>query len=175
MEDALFLGFDPLSDADSCVAGGVRFEPCWKGFGGETKLVLQSSRVMDVGEISEAFQTFSQVVNVGLVSEAELDNGDEVIGLDALEVPKGHRCVVSNLISDFEEISKLLNCGLLEIDIEENSVQFFRVNEPQEGVHVLLGSFPSQAKLRQVLNTANSIGNCKFEPYTNNGLNGDFW
>ncbi|MBF9031604.1 glycosyltransferase [Rhodobacterales bacterium HKCCE3408] len=158
MEAALALGFDPLfgagGDGAVCQFAGVTFVPAYRDYGYSTRLVMRSQVPMTAGEMMERLPAFGALRGVDPVSEIELSSPSSLQGLDALRVEAGQRRVMSRRYDDMVEALNAMPESLLAAGL--GRIEFFAVNHPVEGVHVLLGTFDNTGDLEYALSVANS-------------------
>ncbi|MDJ0992537.1 MAG: glycosyltransferase [Dinoroseobacter sp.] len=176
LEAALALGFDPIfnnTNGDAAVqVDGLSFQPEFRGYGPNTKLVMRTRHRMTASETLEKLQAFSEVPGVDVVSASELESHPTLLGLQALRVERGHRRVISRRYDSMSMALEALPKSLLAFGLGQ--IEFFAVNDPAEGIHVLLGSFDTVADLEYVLGVANAGSIGDYYPVTNNGKRGGF-
>lgn len=176
LEAALALGFDPVfggSDAgETPRLGGIAFAPAARGFGADTRLVMRSTAALSAGAVKAALPAFGPARGVDVVSEAELSSDGTFCSLKSLAVEAGSRRVVSRRYADMAEALAALPDTALAFGLGE--IGFFAVNEPEDGVHVLLGAFDNATDLEHALALANAGDRGDFAAMSDAGLRGGF-
>jgi len=176
LEAALAFGFDPVFGGDGPAEGrqvaGIAFAPASRGFGQDTRLVMRSERPLSAGEAIAALPALGAERGVDVVTEAELVHHRTLCGLTSLTVEAGWRRVVSRRYADMAEALAALPDSVLAFGLGE--IAFFAVNEPEDGVHVLLGAFDNPTDLEHALVRANARGRGDFAAMSNAGRRGGF-
>lgn len=176
LESALSLGFDPIFGASDAASHnqfeGVEFVPAFQGHGHNTRFVLRSRETLAARQCLEHLPAFRDLKGLDVVSHAELFNTPALHSLDQLSVGRGQRRVISRRYDTMSDALAALPSSLLTFGLAQ--IQFFAVNQPAEGVHVLLGSFDNVADLEYALRIANSGGAGDFVAVTNQGKRGGF-
>lgn len=175
LEAALALGFDPVFGAaehGSWQFAGLDFIPAHRGYGNNTRLVMRSSRCLTAGETLESLSAFRELRGVDVVSEIELASQPVLHSLEALHLEKGQRRVISRRYADTAEALRALPASLLASRL--GRIEFFAVNDPEPGVHVLLGIYDNAADLEYALGLANAGGGGEFVAVSNHGQRGGF-
>jgi GT2 family glycosyltransferase len=175
LEASLAVGFDPVFGAanqGSWQFAGLDFAPARRGFCSDTKLVMRSRRCLTAGEMLERLDAFRELPGIDVVSDIELENQPALQSLDALRLDKGKRRVISRRYADMAEALRALPASLLASRL--GRIEFFAVNDPAPGVHVLLGTFDNAADLEYALGLANAGGTGEFFAVSNQGLRGGF-
>lgn len=176
LEGALALGFDPIfgtaGDGQSYQFEGVDFLPGFQGYGHNTKFVLRSSETLTAGECLQKLPAFRELRGMDVVSDTELSNHPTLQSLDAINVGRGQRQVISRRFESMPKALAALPASLLTFGLGQ--IRFFAVNHPDEGVHVLLGTFDNVADLEYALRVANSGTAGDFVAVTNQGKRGGF-
>lgn len=121
----------------------------------------------------EKLPAFHELRGIDVVSDVELSMHPTMISLEALSVDRGQRRVISRRYGDMTEALEALPTSLLAAGLGQ--LEFFAVNEPAEGVHVLLGAFDNVADLDYALAVANSGATGDFVAVTNKGRRGGFY
>ena len=176
LETVVGLGFDPIfgglgNTGDNEIAG-LDFAPAHQGYGHNTKFVMRSSGVLTAGECSEKLKSFLGSRGVDVVSDVELSRHSKLQSLEDISVGRGQRRVISRRFESMTEALAALPTELLSFGLEQ--LQFYAVNHPQPGVHILLGTFDNVADLEYALRVANSGGVGGFVAVTNRGKRGGF-
>jgi hypothetical protein len=174
LEAALSLGFDPVFGAGDpgWRFEGLEFRPDMRGFGQNTRLVMRTSSALPAGEMLAKLPAFRGMRGVEVVSEAELSHPTTLQSLESLRVERGQRRVISRRYDTMTEALAALPMAALEQGIGQ--IEFFAVNHPAEGVHVLLGTFDTPADLEFALGAANGGATGDFISVTNKGKRGGF-
>ncbi len=176
LEAALALGFDPVfgatGDDGSCQFEGLDFLPAFQGYGNNTKLVMRSSQSLTAGDMLEKLPAFRELRGIDVVSNVELSKHPTMQSLEALSVDRAQRRVISRRYGDMAAALEALPTSLLAAGLGQ--LEFFAVNEPAEGVHVLLGAFDTVADLEYALSVANSGASGDFMAVTNKGRRGGY-
>ena len=176
LEAALALGFDPLFGADGPDQNrsfeGVDFLPDFQGYGHNTKLVLRSAEALSAGKCLEKLPSFLGLRGVDVVSGVELANHSALQSLEDISVGRGQRRVISRRFASMAEALAALPASLVTLGLGQ--LQFYAVNHPEIGVHVLLGTFDTVADLEYALRVANSGTVGDFVAVTNRGQRGGF-
>ena len=176
LEAALALGFDPLFGAAGndglCQFEGLDFVPAFQGYGNKTRPVMRSVQSLSAGDMMKKLSAFRQLPGMDVVSAAELSNHSTPHSIEALVVERGQRRVISRRFADMAEAIRALPTSLLGAGLGQ--IEFFAVNEPEEGVHVLFGAFDNVADLEYALGVANSGVTGDFVAVTNKGRRGGF-
>jgi glycosyltransferase involved in cell wall biosynthesis len=175
LEAALAVGFDPVFGTDdygNWHFAGLDFVPAHRGYGNNTSLVMRSSRCLTAGELLEKLPALRELRGVDVVSDIELASQPALQSLEALHLEKGQRRVVSRRFADIAEALRALPAPLLASRL--GRIEFFAVNDPAPGVHVLLGTFEHAADLEYALGLANAGGTGDFMAVSNQGLRGGF-
>ena len=176
IEAAIALGLDPIfggsSRGSACRLEGMEFLPAFQGYGNDTKLVIRSSQSLTAGETLEKLANLQLVPGVEVVADIELGSHPTPVGLEALRVDPGQRRVISRRYRDMPEALSALPETVLAFGLGE--IKFFAVNDPADGVHVLLGTFDNVADLDYALSAANSGTTGDFIAVTNGGKRGGF-
>ena len=176
LEAALALGFDPIfggrEGAADCQFGGLDFQPAFQGYGHETRFVMRSNQSLTAGEAMEILPAFTGLRGVDIISNVELQNHPTLRSLSALPVEKGQRRVISRRYSDIAEALAAMPRPVLEYGLGE--IEFFAVNQPEEGIHVLLGTFENTTDLEYVLSVANAGSVGDYFAVSNKGIRGGF-
>ncbi|MDJ1018326.1 MAG: glycosyltransferase [Paracoccaceae bacterium] len=176
LEAALALGFDPVfgvaSDRQDFRHGDLGFEPAYRGYAHRTRLVLRSSEPLTAGEIMRKLPVFGALRGIDVISHAELANHPRLHGLEALRVDKGQRRVISRRYESTAEALAALPGPVLAFGL--GKIEFFAVNYPAPGVHVMLGTFDNVDDLEYALSVANAGATGDFVAVTNKGKRGGF-
>ncbi|WP_425091509.1 glycosyltransferase family 2 protein [Tropicimonas sp. S265A] len=176
LEAALILGCDPIFGATGegrhCTVEGLDFLPASQGYGNNTRLVMRARQALTAGETLEKLPAFSGLPGVSVVSASELEAHSSLQSLDGLRVERGQRRVISRCYADMTEALSALPASVLSFGLEE--IEFFAVNHPEPGVHVLLGAFETVADLNYALGVANAGTVGDFFAVTNKGKRGGF-
>ncbi|WP_425050683.1 glycosyltransferase family 2 protein [Psychromarinibacter sp. S121] len=176
VEAALSLGLDPVFGARGGTAeqeiGGLAFMPAYRGYGYDTRLVLRSVRSMTAGEAIARLPEYRDLRGVDVVSDAELTSHPALRDLDALVVEQGRRRVISRRYPDMQTALAALPRTVLSFGL--GRIDFFAVNHPDEGVHVLLGTYKTVTDLEHALSMANGGTTGDFMPVSNGGKRGSF-
>ena len=175
-EAALALGFDPIfgakGDGATCRFEGLDFVPAFQGYGYKTRLVMRSSQSLTAGELLEELPAFRDLRGVDVVSDVELANPPTLQSIEALRVDRGQRRVISRPYGDMAAALEALPRSVLAFGL--GKVEFFAVNDPAEGVHVLLGTFDNLTDLEHALSVANAGTTGDFVAVSNKGKRGSF-
>lgn len=175
IEAVLGLGFDPVFGASGNKGrafAGLDFEPAFRGYGHDTRLVLRSNRCLTAGEVVDKLPAFREVRGVDVVSNVELKTHAAPLGLEALRVERGRRRVISRRFRDMTGALDALPKSLVSVGL--GPVEFFAVNDPAEGVHLLLGTYDTATDLEHALHVANSGSAGGFMAVSNMGKRGSF-
>lgn len=133
---------------------------------------MRSSRCLTAGETLESLSAFRELRGVDVVSDIELGSQPALHGLEALHLEKGQRRVISRRYADTAEALRALPASLLASRL--GRIEFFAVNDPEPGVHVLLGIYDNAADLEYALGLANAGGRGDFVAVSNHGQRGGF-
>ena len=175
LEAALALGLDPVFGRDSesrtCHFEGLDFVAAFQGFGQNGKNLLRADVPLAAGECLEKLPVFRKVLGVNVVSEVELKSS-KLHSLQHLKVGQGQRRVISRLYENMAEAMEALPTELLGFGVAQ--LQFFAVNHPAAGVHMLLGTFDNVADLEYALRIANAGNSSDFFAVANQGKRGGF-
>ena len=176
VETALALGLDPIFGAGGGAteqeAGGLAFVPAYRGYGYDTRLVLRSAKALTAGEVMQRLPDFRDLRGVDVVSDAELSSDPALRDLGALVVAQGHRRVISRPYPDMTSALAALPRSVLGFGL--GRINFFAVNHPEEGVHVMLGTYKSVTDLEHALSMANAGTTGDFIAVSNGGKRGSF-
>jgi glycosyltransferase involved in cell wall biosynthesis len=175
LEATLALGFDPIFGAAEHTSwrfADLDFVPAHRGYCHQTRLVMRSSQCLTAGEMLEKFPAFRELRGVDIVSDIELASQPALQSLHALHLEKGQRRVISRRYAGMAEALRALPPSLLGSRL--GRIEFFAVNDPAEGVHVLLGTYDNAADLEYALGLANAGGGAEFMAVSNQGLRGAF-
>lgn len=176
MEAALSLGFDPLFGAEpnggSHSYEGLQFVPSWQGYGTETTLAFCSTPAMSAGEVVEKLPAFAGVKGVDFIVDSVASATSNWRGLSELRVEKGHRRIVSRRFDTMMEALQALPQSILSAEL--GPIEFFAVNFPTRGVHILLNSYDDARELEHALSSVNSGFATDFFPVSDQGKRGSF-
>ncbi|MBT8460294.1 MAG: glycosyltransferase [Boseongicola sp.] len=176
LESALSLGFDPIfgnrGSGQSCVFEDLEFVPSFQGYGHNTKFVMRSLEPLTAGECLQRLKSFIALRGVDIVSDIELANHTKLQSLEDISVGRGLRRVMSRRFETMVEALAALPSELLAFGLGQ--IQFYAVNHPEAGIHVLLGTFDNVADLEYALRVANSGNVGDFVAVTNRGKRGGF-
>ncbi|MEM9319060.1 MAG: glycosyltransferase [Pseudomonadota bacterium] len=176
MEAALTLGFDPIFGTEQHAGSNrfaeMEFAPAFQGYGYKTRLVLRSRTPLDAGGIIEKLPAFRELRGVDIVAAGELHSQQSLCSLEALRVEKGQRRVISRRYANIADALAAIPTPVLTAGF--GRIEFFAVNQPAQGVHVLLGTFDNAVDLEYALNLANSGRYGNFVPVANLGQVGGF-
>lgn len=176
LEAALSLGLDPLvasvENNGALSVEGVSFAAACRGYGQKTRLVLRSCEPLTAGEVRAFFPVVGKAKGADIVNDSELRGRQTVIGLEGIQVAQGQRQIISRRYGAISEALGSLPKTVLDLTLGE--VRFFAVNDPVEGVHVLLGTFATASDLDHALNLANSGTRADYFAVSNKGKRGGF-
>ncbi|MBT8413595.1 MAG: glycosyltransferase [Boseongicola sp.] len=176
LESALTLGFDPIFGLEghgkTGAFEGLDFMPAFQGYGHNTKFVMRTTQALTAGACLQKLKSFLGLRGVDVVSDIELANHTKLQSLEDITVGRGQRRVMSRRFETMAEALAALPSGLLTLGLGQ--IQFFAVNHPEAGVHVLLGTFDNVADLEYALRVANSGSVGDFMAVTNRGKRGGF-
>ena len=175
LEASLAVGFDPVfgaADRPSWQFTDLDFVPACRGYCSDTRLVMRSSRCLTAGEMLERLDAFRELPGIDIVSDVELANQPAMQSLEMLRLEKGQRRVISRRYADMAEALRALPGSLLASRL--GRIEFFAVNDPAPGVHILLGTYDNAADLEYALGLANAGGTGDFMAVSNLGLRGGF-
>ena len=176
LESALALGLDPIFGTDEndriCRFDDVEFFPAFQGYGHNTKFVLRSRETLTAGACLQKLSAFRELHGVDVVSDIELSNLPTLQSLDTLSVGKGQRRVISRRFDTMVDALAALPASLMTFGLGQ--IQFFAVNHPAKGVHLMLGTFDNVGDLEYALRVANSDTPGDFVAVTNKGKRGGF-
>lgn len=177
LEAALSLGFDPVFGGPTARqkfrAGGITFEPAWQGHGHQTRLVLRSVQALCADDLRGKLPAFARLPGVDIVSDAALASNPKLRSIEELRVNKGERRVISRIYPTMADALSALPEAIFEEDW--GRIEFFAVNHPNAGVHVMLGTYDNLSDLENALNAANNGVTGNFVPVANKGKPGSFY
>lgn len=174
LENAVLAGLDPIFEPGNCTLHDIAFEATWQGLGKETRLIAQSKKDFTAEEILEVFPRLAREASAEVISTTELNSPESLRALQDLEVAEKLRVVASGRLETMGDVAAVLS-AVAEIDLGEQKVELFAVNDPVPGLHVLLGSYRKRDALHAALRAVDASCPGLFAPYANRGLSGDFW
>jgi hypothetical protein len=133
---------------------------------------MRTEEALTAGECLTKLKSFLALRSVDIVSDIELANHSKLQSLEDITVGRGQRRVISRRFGSMAEALAALPAGLLSLGLGQ--IQFYAVNHPETGVHVLLGTFDTVADLEYALRVANSGAVGDFMAVTNRGKRGGF-
>lgn len=173
LENALLAGIDPLFDPGNSVLNGIAFEGAWHGLGENTRLIARSVRDLTAGDVARILPTLAREAKADVISSIEIETRDILRARYHIEVPEKARVIASRRLGRMSDVAAILS-SVAEIDLGDQQVSFFAVNDPAPGLHILLGTYTQRGALHAVLRAVELACPGVFAPYANRGLSGDF-